>query len=45
LKELDGIVDGDRYFLSTRIKTMRGDPRQDQAGPGSLAIAATAKTL
>jgi len=24
LKELDGIIDGDRYFLSTRIKTLRG---------------------
>jgi hypothetical protein len=23
LKELDGLIDGDRYFLSTRIKTLR----------------------
>jgi hypothetical protein len=23
LRELDGIIDGDRYFLSTRIKTLR----------------------
>ena len=23
LKELDGIIDGDRYFLSTRIKTLK----------------------
>ena len=23
LKELNGIIDGDRYFLSTRIKTLR----------------------
>jgi hypothetical protein len=23
LKELDGIIDGDRYFLSSRIKTLR----------------------
>jgi hypothetical protein len=23
LKELDGLIDGDRYFLSARIKTLR----------------------
>ena len=23
VKELDGIIDGDRYFLSTRIKTLK----------------------
>jgi hypothetical protein len=23
LKELDGLIDGDRYFLSPRIKTLR----------------------
>jgi hypothetical protein len=23
LKELNGIIDGDRYFLSQRIKTLR----------------------
>ena len=23
LKELDGIIDGDRYFLSTRIKALK----------------------
>ena len=23
LKELDGLIDGDRYFLSSRIKTLR----------------------
>ena len=24
LRELDGIIDGDRYFLSPRIKTLKG---------------------
>ena len=24
LREFDGIIDGDRYFLSRRIKTLRG---------------------
>jgi len=24
LKELNGIIDGDRYFLSDRIKTLKG---------------------
>jgi len=23
LRELDGFIDGDRYFLSTRIKTLK----------------------
>jgi hypothetical protein len=23
LRELDGIIDGDRYFLSSRIKTLK----------------------
>jgi hypothetical protein len=23
LKELDGLIDGDRYFLSSRVKTLR----------------------
>ncbi len=27
LRELDSIIDGDRYFLSPRIKTPKGDPR------------------
>ena len=29
LKELNGIIDGDRYFLYNRIKTLKGDTRQD----------------
>ena len=27
LKELNGIIDADRYFLSDRIKDPEGDPR------------------
>jgi hypothetical protein len=37
LRELDGLIDGDRYFLSPRIKNPEGDPRQDQAGAGARA--------
>jgi hypothetical protein len=38
LRELDGIIDGDRYFLSSRIKTLT-------AIRGPRTAAATAETL
>jgi hypothetical protein len=32
LRELNGLIDGDRYFLSPRIKTLkRSGPRSDQS--------------
>jgi hypothetical protein len=45
LKELNGIIDGDRYFLSERIRTLKGNPRQDQAGAGARAFTAAPQAL
>jgi hypothetical protein len=45
LDELDRIIDGDRYFLSERIKTIESDPRQDRAGTGARAIASAAEAI
>ena len=45
LRELDSIIDGDRYFLSPRIKTPKGDPRQAEAGAGSPAFATPAESI
>jgi hypothetical protein len=45
LDELDRIIDGDRYFLSERIKTIESDPRQDRAGTGARAIASATETI
>jgi len=45
LRELDGLIDGDRYFLSPRIKNPEGDPRQDQAGAGARAVAPAAEAI
>jgi hypothetical protein len=35
LKELNEIIDGDRYFMSQRIRTPKGDPRKDPSGAGT----------
>jgi hypothetical protein len=45
LKELDNIMEGDRYFLSQRIKTLKAIRAKIKAGAGSSALAATADTL
>jgi hypothetical protein len=33
LRELDGLIDGDRYFLSQRIKTLKASFRSRAADP------------
>jgi hypothetical protein len=40
LRELDSIIDSDRYPFSPRIRTPDGDPPQDPAGAGARAVAA-----
>jgi hypothetical protein len=45
LRELDGRIDGDRYFMSPRIKTPGSHPRQDQAGAGARTIASAAEAI
>ena len=35
LKELNAIIDGDRYFMSQRIRNLKGDPRNDPSGAGT----------
>jgi len=45
LRELDGLIDGDRYFMSQRIKTLKSDPSQDQAGAGARPIASAAEAI
>ena len=45
LRELDGLIDGDRYFMSPRIKTPESHPRQDQAGAGARAAASAAEAI
>jgi hypothetical protein len=40
LRELDGIVDSDRYFLSPPHQDVTSDPGQDQTGAGARAPAA-----
>jgi hypothetical protein len=43
--ELDGLIDGDRYFLSERIKTLKAIRDQDQAGAGARTVAAAAEAV
>jgi hypothetical protein len=52
LRELDTIIDGDRYFLSPRIRTLtairaniRPEPVRDGAGTEMTALAPTAIAL
>jgi hypothetical protein len=40
LRELDGVIDGDRYFLSAPHPHLEGDPRLDSALSGAGAAAA-----
>jgi hypothetical protein len=35
LKELNDIIDGDRYFMSQRISNLKGDPRKNPSGAGT----------
>src|SRR6516162_5274659 len=43
LKELDGLIDGDRYFLSSRIKTLRATRAASRAAATTAqAVRATA---
>ena len=49
LRELDGLIDGDRYFMSQRIKTLkairakiRPEPVREPLASASEAICATA---
>jgi len=43
LRELDGLIDGDRSFMSQRIKTLRAI--QDQAGARARAVASAAEAI
>jgi hypothetical protein len=45
LRELDGLIDGDRYFLSPRHQDPESDPRQDQAGAGARAAASASEAI
>jgi hypothetical protein len=45
LRELNGIIDGDRYFLSPRIRTFESDPSQDPTGARARALAATPEAI
>jgi len=45
LRELDHIIDGDRYFLVAADQNLEGDPREDQTGAGTRAAAAAAQAL
>src|ERR1700730_3355803 len=40
LRELDGLIDGDRYFMPQRVKTLKGD---DPAGAGARTVAPAAE--
>jgi hypothetical protein len=39
LRELNGLIDGDRYFLWPRIKTLKAIRREDPAGAGTPTTA------
>ena len=43
LRELDGFIDGDRYFLSNAYQDFEGDPRQDRPEPVREPLAPTPK--
>ena len=44
LRELDGLIDGDRYFMSPRIDP-ESDPRQDQTGASARAVASATEAI
>jgi hypothetical protein len=45
LKELNGLIDGDRYFLSDRIKTLKAIRAKIKPEPAREAPAAATKTV
>ena len=45
LKELNGLIDGDRYFLSDRIKTLKAIRAKMRPEPARAASAAAAEAL
>jgi hypothetical protein len=45
LKKLNDIIDGDRYFLSRRIRTLTAIPRQAKAGAPRDSAAAPDRML
>ena len=42
LRELNGLIDGDRYFLSPRIKTLKPIRAKTRADPPAITPAAQA---
>jgi hypothetical protein len=45
LKELNDIIDGDRYQFSARVRMLKADPRQDQVGAGARAVTASSEAI
>ena len=45
LRELDGLIDGGRYFLSPRIKTLKAIRAKMRPGAGAGAFAAAAEAI
>ena len=45
LRELDGLIDGDRYFMSQRIKTLKAIRAKIRPEPATRAVASAAKAI
>jgi len=45
LKELNGLIDGDRYFLPDRVKTLKAIRGKIRARAGARAPAAATETI
>ena len=45
LRELDSLIDGDRYFMSQCIKTLNAIRGQDKAGADARAVASAAEAI
>ena len=45
LRELNGIIDGDRYFLSPRIKTLKAIRAKIRPGAGAGTVTVAAEGL
>jgi hypothetical protein len=45
LRELDALMDGDRYFMSQRIKTLKATRAKIRPEPRARAVAATAEAM
>jgi hypothetical protein len=45
LRELDGLIDSDRYFHVAAHQHPEGNPSQDQAGAGAQAVASATEAI